>query len=324
MSNNVVDILRDKNDEADLDRLRKPQMGGYTKKSDQDYVAQLKRQQQKSAETFNRDMQSLLDEKEQLLSENSKLKTKLTKAVTDYKTLSDNVASVKAGESALSVEDILKLRNHVRVLEKDKQDALTQVKQHERTLEQKQHVIGEKNRQIDQYKQESAMYQGMLAAARTEAEDLRSQISAQATQIEQFQGEVNFLKAMVNDGNVAKLNGRIDELTVQMEQLNAELAKRVQELQASMEQVAVLKGQQEVSRQVNDNLRASLEQAVAQNEKMEAANAALNQELERQMKESLQMLRAQSDLKVENAILTRKLDAEKVRGLVANREAAGK
>ena len=324
MSNNVVDILRDKNDEADLDRVLKSQMGGYTKKSVMDYVAQLKRQQQASAQTFNRDMQALLDEKEQLLAENAKLKTRLTKAVTDYKTLSDNVATVKVGESSLSVDDILKLRNHVRVLEKDKQEALNQVKQHERTLEQKQHLVGEKNRLIEQHKQESEMYQGMLAASRTDAEQLRKDISAQATQIEQLQGEVNFFKAIVSDGNVSKLNGRIDELTLNMEKLNAELAKRVQELQASMDQIAVLKEQQETNRQINDSLRASLEQAVAQNEKMEAVNSMLHEELEQQMQEGLRMLRAQSELKVENAILTRKLDAEKMRGLASNSGAAGK
>ena len=31
MSNNIVDVLRDKTDEADLDQILKSQMGGYTK-----------------------------------------------------------------------------------------------------------------------------------------------------------------------------------------------------------------------------------------------------------------------------------------------------
>ena len=83
MSNNVVDILRDKTEEADLDQILKTQMGGYTKKSVQDYIAQVKRQQQRAAEVFNQDMQAILDVKEQLLAENSKLKNRLTKSVTD-------------------------------------------------------------------------------------------------------------------------------------------------------------------------------------------------------------------------------------------------
>ena len=209
MSNNVVDILRDKTDEADLDQILKTQMGGYTKKSVQDYLSRIKRQQQQTAEAFNRDMQAMLDEKEQLKAENTQLKNRLTKVVTDYKMLSDHVASVKAGETNVTMDDVFQLRGHVRVLEKDKQDALAKIKQTERTVEQKQHIIGEKNRLIDQLKQESIMYQEMLSGERSDKEKLQKTVTEQSTEIDQLQGEIHFLKSILTDsGESLHLVGR--------------------------------------------------------------------------------------------------------------------
>lgn len=320
MANNVVDILRDKNEEADLDLVLKTQMGGYTKKSVQDYVNRLRRQQQLATQSFNRDMQALLDEKDQLINENTTLKNRLTKSVADYKLLSDSISNVKAGEAAVSVEDVIQLRNRVRVLEKDKQDALNRIKQHERSLEQNKHVIGEKNRLVEQSKQETTMYQGMLAASKNEADQLRKDVSKQATKIDDLQGEVKFLKAMVSDGNVSKLNGRIDELTLNIEKLNEELALRVKEQAAFLSQIETLQKQLESDQQVNEQLRNSLDQSAAQNEKVVAENSLLNKELAKYMQENLNQLRAQSDLRVENAILSRQLEAEKLRKVVEKKK----
>jgi len=320
MSNNVVDILRDKTDEADLDQILKTQMGGYTKKSVQDYLSRIKRQQQQTAEAFNRDMQAMLDEKEQLKAENTQLKNRPTKVVTDYKMLSDHVASVKAGETNVTMDDVFQLRGHVRVLEKDKQDALAKIKQTERTVEQKQHIIGEKNRLIDQLKQESIMYQEMLSGERSDKEKLQKTVTEQSTEIDQLQGEIHFLKSIVSDGNVAQLNNRIDELTGDVEKLNGELAVRIQEHQNFIKQIDTLTQQEKTNHTTNEELRASLDTVHGQNEKLEAENALLHREMERCMKENLEMIRTQSDLRVQIAILTRKLDAEKLRNLVNQKE----
>lgn len=315
MSNNVVDILRDKTEEADLDQILKTQMGGYTKKSVQDYIAQVKRQQQRAAEVFNQDMQAILDEKEQLLAENSKLKNRLTKSVTDYKLLSDQVASVKVGNTNVTMEDVIELRGRVRLLEQDKQDLNAKIKQAERATEQKQHLIGDKNRLIEQLKQESIMYQEMLSAERSDKEKLQKTVTEQSTAIDQLQGEVHFLKSIVSDGNVAQLNTQIDQLNGDMEKLNGELATRVQEHQNYLQQIETLTQQETTNRTLIEELRAALDKALAQNEKMEAENALLHKEITRYMNNNMEMIRTQSDLRIEVAILSRKLDAEKLRNL---------
>ena len=315
MSNNVVDILRDKTEEADLDQILKTQMGGYTKKSVQDYIAQVKRQQQRAAEVFNQDMQAILDEKEQLLAENSKLKNRLTKSVTDYKLLSDQVASVKVGNTNVTMEDVIELRGRVRLLEQDKQDLNAKIKQAERATEQKQHLIGDKNRLIEQLKQESIMYQEMLSAERSDKEKLQKTVTEQSTAIDQLQGEVHFLKSIVSDGNVAQLNTQIDQLNGDMEKLNGELATRVQEHQNYLQQIETLTQQETTNRTLIEELRAALDKALAQNEKMEAENALLHNEITRYMNNNMEMIRTQSDLRIEVAILSRKLDAEKLRNL---------
>lgn len=316
MSNNVVDILRDKTDEADLDQVLKSQMGGYTKKSVQDYFARIKRQQQQTTQAFNRDMQALLEDKEKLQAENAQLKNRLTKVVTDYKMLSNQMASMKAGETMVTMEDVVQLRGHVRVLEKDKQEMNARLTQAEKQNEQKQHTIGEKNRMIDQLKQESVMYQQMLSAERTDKEGLQKTVSAQASEIDRLQGEVAFLKAIVSDGNVAQLNTRIDELTGDLQKLNGELEIRAKEQKQHIKRIDTLTQQENTNHKINEELRASLEQAVDRNEKMEAENKLLHGEVERYMKEALEMIRTQSDLRVQIAILSRKLDAEKLRNIV--------
>ena len=316
MSNNVVDILRDKTDEADLDQVLKSQMGGYTKKSVQDYFARIKRQQQQTTQAFNRDMQALLEDKEKLQAENSQLKNRLTKVVTDYKMLSNQMASMKAGETMVTMEDVVQLRGHVRVLEKDKQEMNARLTQAAKQNEQKQHTIGEKNRMIDQLKQESVMYQQMLSTERTDKEGLQKTVSAQASEIDRLQGEVAFLKAIVSDGNVAQLNTRIDELTGDLQKLNGELEIRAKEQKQHIKRIDTLTQQENTNHKSTEELRASLEQAVDRNEKMEAENKLLHGEVERYMKEALEMIRTQSDLRVQIAILSRKLDAEKLRNIV--------
>lgn len=316
MSDNIVGILREKSDEADLDRVLKTSMGGYTKKSVQDYLAQVKRQQQITTESFNRDMQALLDEKEKLQEENAGLKNRIVKAVADYTALKDSVSSMKVDGADATLEDLLQLKSQIRVLEKEKDEANARVAQGEKLLEQNQMQMGEKDSVIEQAKQESAMYQGMLVTNQGERDQLKKTVTAQATQIEQLQGEIRFLKEIVSDGNVAELNNRIAQLLGDVERLNGELRIRGEEQQHFMKKVEALTEQEEMNRKVNEQLRASLEQTLAQNEKMEAVNSALSQQLEQCMHESITMLREQSDLRVKNAILSRKLDTEKLHNLV--------
>lgn len=324
MSDNIVGILREKNDEADLDRVLKTSMGGYTKKSVQDYLAQLKRQQQITTESFNRDRQALLDEKEKLQEENASLKNRMVKAVADYTALKDSVSAIKADGAEVTVEDLLQLKSQIRVLEKEKDEANSRVAQSEKLLEQNQMLMSEKDSVIEQTKQESAMYQGLLVTNQGERDQLKKTVTEQATQIEQLQGEIRFLKEIVSDGNVAELNNRIAQLLGDVEKLNGELRVRGEEQQNFMKQIETLTQQEEMNRKVNEQMRASLDQALAQNETMEAANIALSQQLEQCMHENIAMLRAQSDLRVKNAILSRKLDAENVRTLIADNEVASK
>lgn len=324
MSDNIVGILREKSDEADLDRVLKTSMGGYTKKSVQDYLAQVKRQQQITTESFNRDMQALLDEKEKLQEENAGLKNRIVKAVADYTALKDSVSSMKVDGADVTLEDLLQLKSQIHVLEKEKDEANARVAQGEKLLEQNQMKMGEKDSVIEQAKQESAMYQGMLVTNQGERDQLKKTVTAQATQIEQLQGEIRFLKEIVSDGNVAELNNRIAQLLGDVERLNGELRIRGEEQQHFMKKVEALTEQEEMNRKVNEQLRASLEQTLAQNEKMEAVNSALSQQLEQCMHESITMLREQSDLRVKNAILSRKLDTENVRALIGDNEVVSK
>jgi hypothetical protein len=88
---NLVGMLRQRTVEEDLKLNLKTTMGGYTKKSVTEYMNQLREQQLKYAETFNRNMQTILEEKEALKKENEQLLLKITKAEADYQALAESL-----------------------------------------------------------------------------------------------------------------------------------------------------------------------------------------------------------------------------------------
>jgi murein L,D-transpeptidase YcbB/YkuD len=107
---NLVGMLRQRTVEEDLKLNLKTTMGGYTKKSVTEYMNQLREQQLKYAETFNRNMQTILEEKEALKKENEQLLLKITKAEADYQALAESLKVNELENQDSPGQDMLTLR----------------------------------------------------------------------------------------------------------------------------------------------------------------------------------------------------------------------
>ena len=116
---NIVEMLRTKTEEADMNSYLKSSFGGYTKKSVLDYLAILRKQQQTMVENFNRDLQTILEEKESIKKSNSALQTKLNKIESEYKNLSDAMLSSRLDDQAISEQDIPALLGMAAALEEE-------------------------------------------------------------------------------------------------------------------------------------------------------------------------------------------------------------
>jgi len=320
----MIDLFREKAGELDLEQSLQSSLGGYTKKSVLEYIAALNRRQQAAAETFNRNLQSTLDEKETLQKENEALRTRLNKADTDLRALQESMASFRlAGDDACTAQDMIQLKGSLTALEKDMDEAVARIRADEQELEHREKAIADRDRDLEKSAQELKMVRELLGSARAENEGLRRTVSSQAANLSQLQKETAYLRGIVSDGSVAELNNRIDALMETVRQQQETIGARDTELKQHGEQIALLSGQSEAGRKTAEGLRASLELLTEQNEKLEAANRTLSSRLNRELRRNVEMLGAQSDLRVEKAVLLRKLDAARLQGELAANAAGG-
>lgn len=84
MNDMTVLDLREKTEEADLNSILKPNVGGYTKKSVLEYLAYIKKQHQDLKETFAEELERLQNENDELRKDNASLRTELDEMTEKY------------------------------------------------------------------------------------------------------------------------------------------------------------------------------------------------------------------------------------------------
>lgn len=309
MSDNIVDLIRERTDEQDINSILKSTMGGYTKKSVLDYLAQLKRQQQNITNTFNQNMQSMLEEKDQLQSEKAALEAKLTKTEADYHDLNQSLVSYKLEGSEYSLEDVLKLKGSIAALEKDMDEAVARINLDGQTIEQQNVLLQDKDTQIQKSAQETKSTQEQLVTERGESSALRKKVSALSQTITELRDQVAFLKKITSDGVVGELNTRISELLATVDQQQSLIHNKDEELAARADTIDSYMDQSTADRTSIEHLAKTADALNLQVEKLQAANRTLAGRLKAALDESMQLAREKSDLSVEKAVLTRKLES---------------
>ena len=307
--NDIVEMIREKTEEENLDQILKSNMGGYTKKSVREYLAQVKRQQQTMAENFRKDLQSMLEEKEALQQDLEAARNRLEKKESDYRILNDTVTALRGSNSGASAaEELLQLKSEYALLEKDMDEALVRIQSDEQKLNHRDTELAQRTRELEQKDQQVQLLQEQLMAARNESVELNRTVSAQSASITRLQDEVAYLKGIVSDGNVSKLNGQIDSLMENVRTQQELIEAKEQELSSSKCRAELLNDQNEEHRRMIAQMQMTLEAQQLRCEKLEASAEMLSEQLQEALHLRMELLRAQSALRVEKAVLARKLD----------------
>lgn len=121
MSDSTLSKLRKMTEEGDLNTILKPSLGGYTKKSVQDYLATVKSQQESMKTAYTAEINRIAGEKQAMQLEIDKLRGKLKSAV--------DVCNVKIAE------ETAKYKEEIASLESDMEEALARIKENEEYIE---------------------------------------------------------------------------------------------------------------------------------------------------------------------------------------------
>ena len=139
---NIVEILRDK-DEVNIDGVLKSTFGGYTKQSVQEYLSIIHKQQQASKETFSKNLQSILAEKETIRKNNETLQARFDKLSAEYDNMSNSLKDIVLDDSEYSAQGVLELKNKIVSLEEQNKVTSRENYSLERKIEQLNNEINE-------------------------------------------------------------------------------------------------------------------------------------------------------------------------------------
>lgn len=320
---NFLDMLRQRTEEEELKQYLKTTVGGYTKNSVMEYLSELRKRQQSSSETFNLNMQTLLEEKENLKSENEKLLMQIAQAKTDFLRLAESrKQQQEAGKAEPTNDNIVYLKNtvptpetssmhpHVNTLEieteKQNFDEMEAELKNEIAVLKKE--ISEKDAELEKSKQDISEQKEHLAFEKLESKKQRDLVSELAAAGEELQEELQYMKERFSEDKLQKLNEYIAELTGSLEQqgdiisqLKAQAADKDNKIKTLFdENVAMMKNMELMSN--------SLDVMTVQNEKLLTANTALAQAFEDENKKVVKLINKISEETVEKLILERKLE----------------
>ena len=273
-----------------------------------EYIQQLREQQLKYAETFNRNMQNILEEKESLKNENEQLQLKITRAESDYHTLSESLKINELEELESSEQDTLALRNGFSALESENRDLKNANRQLQARIEQLEIDASENNSELVKSRQETKSLSELLALEKKENNKQRELVSLYAGIIEELQEEVKRFKTVLSDGEMTKLGIKISELMANAS-LKEEIIDRYKnELEHKSDELGILTGENESLRYSMDQLKSTIISLTVQNEKLMNANHELSINLETENKRIIQLLNEKSEQTVEKLIAVRKID----------------
>lgn len=306
---NVVNILREKTEEADLERYLKKSLYGYSKKSVMNYIAAAKKQQADASDTFNRNLQDLYEEKKSLQENCRSLQEKLTKAETELKNLTEAIGTYKLeGDEEYSARDILALKSKLAALEGELKKADGTAHDLKVQNERLNDRIAEKDKELEKSKQETQIQKELLLSEKAESKKQRDLVLELSGKADEYRDEAQYLKGILTDGKTAELNARIDELMVSVSKQEQIIINRNVQLAESEKEVQTLSGQNEALQKSLEHLTKSLESVTVQNEKLEFCNKTLTSKLNETHNSLIESIKEQSGTAIEKLILGRKLD----------------
>lgn len=303
MSDGLLDMLREKTGEGDLNSILKPSMGGYTKRSVMEYLAFVKKQQQSMKDSYAGELQRLQSEAVTLQSEADAMRHALETAESDCQ------AKI---EAALD-QQAQRMQSDYDALEKDMDEAVTRIKEDEAQILEYRKRLAEQIQKSEQSKQNTSTARIMLDTANAKIDELTRLLTRQASDMERMQEVEKNLREKLAEDKVSDLNLQIQELIQDVELLKNEISIRDQELSNREKRLETLTRQEQTNHHTLEQLQIDLQNAREQNEWLETENGELGQRLQAQTQQIIALSREVAHQKAANAILQRKLEAEQTR-----------
>lgn len=303
---NIVEILREK-DEVDLDGVLKTTFRGYTKQSVQEYLSIIHKQQQKTKETFSKNLQTLFEEKEKLRKNNETLKARLSKLSSEYDNLSNSLKNIVLDDSEYSAQSVVELKNKIVSLEEQIKVTNRENYSLERKTEKLNNEINDLKTKLKLSNQEYEAQKEMLKAEKLELKKQRDIVADISNMLEEEKNEVKYLKGTISDGKFAELNSKIGEISAQLSEqtdvnnrLNKENSLKEKTIDSLNDEISLLK-------EKTNNLMKILQDYNIQNDKLLIANEALDYQLQAEYKKSIALINEKSSITIDRLIAQKNL-----------------
>lgn len=311
MNESLVESIREKTEETDLDCILKTCIGGYTKKSVLQYLTMLKQQQQNMKETYEAEIRRLVSEKEALAAE---IELQSQRAESAEKDRADAICpeetavvptEISAPEA--DAEETDQLRREKAVLEQDMDEAIERIKEDEQKLSRMEAELRSEKQRAEKALEDAQSYRIMLDTAQRQKEEQEKLLSEQTLQLARTKEECSLLARQVSEGELAELQGQMEDLMSTVSLLHNEVALRDSELDNRAARIKSLTLQEQKNHALLDRVHTLLDQSREQNEWLESENDGLGERLHQQMDESIGLHREIARLKAANGILQRRL-----------------
>lgn len=276
MKDNLVEMLREKTEGANLDTILKTTFGGYSRKSVQEYIAMLRKHQNDMQQSFSEQLELAQTERDRLAGE-----------------LTDAKARTTAAEAALA--EAKPLMEKTAGLEKDMDEAVERIQADAERLEELRQALEQQKAETESLRAER---DGLLARLEKEETQVSSGAADQETK-EEPGGE---------DPGEKNSNGVLD-LFERPETMQIQLAILTRERENAARRMENVLRQENSLFQALSECRAELEERRDQNQWMEAENNELSRRLSEQMGQNIALNREITHMRALNESLKRRLEA---------------
>ncbi len=278
MKDNLVEMLREKTEEANLDTILKTTFGGYSRKSVQEYIAMLRRHQNDMQQSFAEQLELAQADRERLAGE-----------------LADAKARADAAEERLAQAAPLMDKNAG--LEKDMDEAVERIQADAERLEELRQELEQQKAETESLRTER---DGLLA--RLEKAQTREQASSGPAG-QDIREEPGGEDTGTRDrSGVLDLFERPETMQIQLEILTRERENTSRRMEN------ILRQENSLFQALNE-CRAELEDRRDQNQWMEAENNELSRRLSEQMGQNIALNREITHMRALNESLKRRLEA---------------
>jgi chromosome segregation ATPase len=304
----MVETLRLKTEEVDMDQYLKTKLGGYTKQSVLEYLNILRKQQQTTADTFYRNLQTVYNEKESINKSNEALQYQLNKIELEYKNLTEAMSTIQLEDSNLTMQDVLAVKNKSAVLEEELKKSNAEKTSLTNEIKHLNNSVNDMMEKLEQSDCEMAAAREMISAEKQESKELRDKVVALTIVIEDKNDEIKYLKALQTEGQVAELTSHINDLTNQLMTQTEVMATLNSEGCMKQKAIETLTAETELQKQMLYDLNKTVEELQYQNEKLLLANVTFTEQLQEGTTKTIHLIQEKSDVTIKKITANRKLD----------------